>query len=289
MLFLTDNSGKYIYINGLTHKYVNAGCEAEILINTIENSDKIVARIYEVVRFIDGIPVFWEEHLDRLNNSLLAYLDSDQVELEFLRRECCNLVKKCELFNCNVQVTFYIDDQQSVNIVIYVKKYFYPTQEMYENGVDTDVVHINRDNPEIKNWVPEYKAAVKAAMGENFEILLTNDNDEILEGSRSNFFYIKDGKVYTSPKNLVLNGITRINVLRAIEKCGFEIVEKSLSISEIGNTDGAFLSGTSLNVLPIRKIGSVIIFNDKRLPEMVEKIMLSFENILNAYVEENRI
>lgn len=282
---MTDNIGQYMYING-------AYCEAETAfsqVNIIENSEKgrqipILARIYEVIRYVDGIPLFWEEHIERLNASLSAYLEDFPIDSDALKEECSVLIKKCKKNNCNIQIVFYIHLDRNVDKVVYVKKHFYPTTEMYENGVAAGVVHINRDNPSVKNWIPSYKSAVQDVMKDNFEVLLANDQDEILEGSRSNFFYVKDGLVYTCPQHLVLNGITRINVLRAIEKCGLDIVEKSLNVNELANIDGAFLSGTSLNVLPIRCIDDNCYIEQGNKPEIITKIMNSFDKIVEDYL-----
>ena len=87
-----------------------------------------------------------------------------------------------------------------------------------------------------------------------YEVLLQNEEGFLTEGSRSNFFYIKDDQLYTSPVKTVLPGIARKNIIKSCSLHGISVIEKSLHINEIDQVDSMFLSGTSPKVLPIRNI-----------------------------------
>ena len=276
---MQDNAGKFYYADG---EYVSGAREDVCL--SIENRSGIRARVYEVIRIISGVPVFMEQHTDRLNASLRAFADGVSVGYAEVDKFCRDLCGLSGLSDCNIQLTYYIFDDGSVSEIHYVKKHFYPDAGMYADGVKTDLIRLDRNAPSVKNLVPEYKQKVREAMKDNFELLLVNDRGEILEGSRSNFFYVIDNEVYTCPTRLVLNGITRVNVIEAVRQKGFALRERPLRVDEITNVDGAFLSGTSINVLPIAFIGNHCLKKNGGFDRVIEDVKDQFDSILNNYI-----
>lgn len=109
-----------------------------------------------------------------------------------------------------------------------------------------------RENATAKNskWVTE-RGPLEAASGANVnEILLENDNGAILEGSQSNFFAVKDGKVYTAGSG-VLKGTVRDTVLKVCEAEGIPVVLEPPFAADVSDWEGAFVTSTSRLVLPI--------------------------------------
>lgn len=87
-----------------------------------------------------------------------------------------------------------------------------------------------------------------------FEILLVNEQGVITEGSKSNFFLIKDEKLYTAPDALVLKGITRQYVIQIARREGIECVFRKILPMELGDAQAAFICGTSPKILPVHEI-----------------------------------
>jgi hypothetical protein len=56
--------------------------------------------------------------------------------------------------------------------------------------------------------------------------------NNIVEGTRSNFFIIKNKTIYTTPVEKVLDGVTRRTVIDCAKKNGYEVVEKDIKLSE---------------------------------------------------------
>ncbi|MCI1857032.1 MAG: branched-chain amino acid transaminase [Sporolactobacillus sp.] len=95
------------------------------------------------------------------------------------------------------------------------------------------------------------------------EALFLTTGDNVCEGSGENIFMYKKGQLVTPPpSDNILEGITRDLVMRlAREEMGIEVVERSISRSELYVADEVFFSGTAMEVTPIvavdhRQIGT---------------------------------
>ncbi|MCM3719301.1 D-amino-acid transaminase [Fictibacillus phosphorivorans] len=77
----------------------------------------------------------------------------------------------------------------------------------------------------------------------------------VTEGSSSNVFIVKDGKLKTHPAtNLILNGITRQVVLKLAEKIQVPVTEEAFSAEELLEADEVFITSTTMEVTPVVKL-----------------------------------
>lgn len=93
-------------------------------------------------------------------------------------------------------------------------------------------------------------------------IFLTQDG-KVCEGPGENIFLVKKGKLITPPlSDDILEGITRDTVMTlAREELGMEVVERSVSRTELYNAQEVFFSGTAMEVTAVvevdrRKVGT---------------------------------
>ena len=98
-----------------------------------------------------------------------------------------------------------------------------------------------------------------------YELILFDENNKISEGSRTNLFFSKDNKLFTSKDSDVLQGISRDKVIEICKINDIIITKRDIYTSEINSFDFAFLSGTSINVLPIKNIGESVFRTDSEL------------------------
>ena len=135
----------------------------------------------------------------------------------------------------------------------------YPDAALYESGVRTELFSGERKNPNIKMMDQELRDAADAAIKRSgaFEVLLVDRKGNITEGSRSNVFFIKDNKVVTPPTEQVLPGVTRSKVIDVAGALGLELHQIPVAAESAGDYDAAFISGTSLEVLPVSEIGDL--------------------------------
>ena len=216
--------------------------------------------IYEVVRFIDAKGVFLKDHYQRFIGSLaLAGMTSD-LSYESYREACCRLLETNGIRNNNLKLMYALREGDGLPLcLIYASRSFYPDETYYCNGVDTAVLEIERPNPNAKISRADYLFKVQNCRKENgvFEVLLQNSRGELTEGSRSNLFFINGGKVLTAPSDMVLEGIMRKYVFEICHKLGISVDDsRAVRFSEAAAMDAAFLTGTSINVLPVARIGN---------------------------------
>ena len=80
----------------------------------------------------------------------------------------------------------------------------------------------------------------------------------ITEGTTSNAFIVSmTGEIKTHPlNNKILGGVTRNTLIRAAKLKKVPIVEKAFSLKDLLNCEEAFLTSTTVGVLPVTKINN---------------------------------
>ncbi len=105
------------------------------------------------------------------------------------------------------------------------------------------------------NYLPAVIARSEARKRGCFESLYRLDDGTILEGTTSNIFIVRRGRLLTSPVAAgVLPGVTRGLVLRIAGKV-VETRETRLRDSDLLGADEAFLTSSTIEVLPVVRVG----------------------------------
>lgn len=73
----------------------------------------------------------------------------------------------------------------------------------------------------------------------------------------ANLFVEFNGKLYTPPQGNIFMGITRQTVIAIARQLGITVVEQHLRPEQLRDADGAFLSGTAVEVVPIAAVDDV--------------------------------
>lgn len=213
--------------------------------------------VYEVIRVVDGKIHFLDEHLRRLERSwnLSDKLKrKEYIGFEKLAEICKKVVEQNQLINQNIR----IDIDASSTVVKPVESY-YPSEKEYEVGVDTISTTYTRANPNAKilNVLLREKVKEIRSIENVFEVILVDDDGRILEGSRSNIFFMKGNTIRTAPIARVLGGVTREVVLQIVNDMPeLRLSLNPVNIKDIFKYDACFLTGTSIDLLPIRRIDS---------------------------------
>jgi branched-chain amino acid aminotransferase len=212
------------------------------------------AKIYEVVRVMDGKPVFLKEHFDRMNESIRLSRIKGRLDYEEFKDSIDLLIRENPYRNLNIRIS-YLYDEKPLTLFYFIESY-YPTREEFRRGIHTVTLKMERSNPNAKLYQKELRDEVTRLIKEKnvFEALLVNHDGTISEGSRSNIFFVKGNKLITPPDSSVLLGVTRSKVISLCEDNGIEIEKRIIRLDEIGGFDGAFITGTSNDVLPVKTI-----------------------------------
>ena len=85
-----------------------------------------------------------------------------------------------------------------------------------------------------------------------------------LEGAASNLFVIREGTVFTHPKdNLVLPGITRDFVLELLDELNIECTEQAIPKEWLYTSDELWITSSIKEVLPATKIDQKVVADGK--------------------------
>lgn len=210
---------------------------------------------YETLRVMDGVLLYAEDHMDRLTKSVSA-LEDFPIEIEASLRSAKEYIDSEGITSGNIRIV--LTKKQTLIHKVDIKM---PTEEMFRSGINTSLLKWERQTPNIKVFRDDYKNTVNKKFTESnehglpFELVLSDNDGRIYEGSMSNLFVIKDGKVYSAPDSKILIGITRRRVIEALRRAGTELAEGMFTLDELAGTDCAiFVSSTPFDILPVRYI-----------------------------------
>jgi branched-chain amino acid aminotransferase len=243
------------------------------------NSDQSV---YEVIRVINGIALFLEDHFARLERSMKIQSLTFQMAFPDFKQNIAELVRANQKMEGNIKFVYSVTER-NIQWAFSFIPHSYPMPEDYLSGVSTDLLFAERQNPNAKVIQSGIRDEAKQLISDrkSYEVLLVDRDGKITEGSRSNVFFVKGDVFYTAPSFMILEGITRQKALKCLKELGYSIVEKAISATEIKYFDAAFLTGTSPKILPVRSIGAQM-FDVRN--SFVIRLMESYDKTIWDYI-----
>jgi D-alanine transaminase len=96
------------------------------------------------------------------------------------------------------------------------------------------------------------EAALRAGADEG---LFVREDGTVTEGTASNAFLVKDGRILTHPLGpRILGGITRALVLELARSLGFPLEERAFRLAGAAEADELFMTGTTIEVAPVASL-----------------------------------
>ncbi|ARS35197.1 branched-chain amino acid transaminase [Pontibacter actiniarum] len=90
------------------------------------------------------------------------------------------------------------------------------------------------------------------------EALLLDMNGFVAEGPGANFFYEKDGELFTAPPGSILRGITRNTILTLAREAGITVHERFFTPDTLREADAAFMTGTAAEVIGVQSVDEYV-------------------------------
>lgn len=258
-----------VYFNG------NFVSHEEVKISPFDRAFLFADGVYEALRTYNGKLFRFDDHLKRLEYSLQE-IDLPFNEFDMIENICSKL---SEINNIKTDYSIYLQISRGVS---------FPRTYYYNNNISPNVFAfakpIGNNSKEINNGVnvilekdlrwlrcdikstsllPAVIANQKANRSGAFEAILHRDNF-ITEGSHTNFFGVKDNKLFTAPlSHYILDGVTRKVVLELCKENKIAVVEEYIKVEELKNFEEFFITGTTTEVTPVVQIDDWHINNDK--------------------------
>jgi branched-chain amino acid aminotransferase len=243
--------------------------------------------IYEVIRLVEGVPLFFEDHYKRLKKSSRLIGKKLRWTKADVKKSIRRLVEanRVTLGNIEIMVQWEEEEKKGILYGSFIP-FRYPTDEHFEKGVRVGLMEAERLNPNAKILNQGVREQADQLMKEKnyYEVLLVNREGYITEGSRSNFFAIMDNKFVTPPADVVLPGITRGKVLELAVDLNIKVSERLVHRDELPELEAAFITGTSPCVLPISHIEDLQLNPDLSL---LRKLQSAYNDLMCNYLRSH--
>ena len=238
---------------------------------------------YETIRVKDSVLLFVEDHLARLVKSVKG-LENFPVDTAKILAEAYSLIDMDNITDGSIRIVL-----TNEVLLIHEADITLPGPELFENGINTSILNWERKTPNLKIFRGDYKTTVNAKFKEEnghglpFELVLTDNEGKLYEGSMSNLFVIRDGKVYSAPDEKILIGITRKRVMEALKRSGLELQIGTFKPEELDPAaDAVFVSSTPFDILPVRFIDNYEFGSAKN--EVLQMISKMYQEYTSEYI-----
>lgn len=152
---------------------------------------------------------------------------------------------------------------EDIPTLVIFARYFegYP-EKLYKKGIACCIVTIRRNaksaqDPAIKaiSFLNNVLARREAMAMSVQEAILLNPEGYLAEGSISNLFWVRSGRLYTPGKSVgILAGITREVVLKLAKKEKIHLTEGFYRKGALCNADEAFITNTGFELMPLTQV-----------------------------------
>ncbi|NGZ09358.1 MAG: branched-chain amino acid aminotransferase [Nitrospira sp. LK70] len=162
----------------------------------------------------------------------------------------------------------------SPTVVVIAKPLVPPAPHLYERGVAVIVASTKRNlpsalSPQIKttNFLNSIQAKREAIAAGAFDSILLNWEQHLTECTVSNVFLVMDGKLRTPTLECgLLDGITRMVVLRMAEELNIHVEEGRYTVDQLYQANECFLTNTSMEIMPVTSVDRRPVGNGKPGP-----------------------
>lgn len=270
-------------------KYFSEGSELKDVARFDPKSFKTGVIVYEVVRVINGIVLFLEDHFSRLQESVSLSSNSFHLTLPELHHILSGLIQSNEVEVGNIKIIVHFNINRSPVFYAFFIPHVYPVAAMYQNGVESDFFRAERSDPNIKKLHPVLIESVSNYIKTQnlYDALLVSEDETVTEGSKTNIFFIRGDILITAPGSMVLKGITRQKVIQLSKDLHFPIKENPIHLVDLETFEAAFFSGTSPKILPVSRIAHIR-YNPHH--GVLRQIMHAYDELITDYIhKKNRM
>ena len=279
--------------------YVNGSFEhkSNALISVEDRGFNFSDGVYEVIGFKNKKLLNFKRHVERLKSSLKNIKIKSPYKnfksLELIIQRLIQINKLCGGFiylqitrgNAKRDHLFPTNIKPNVVIFAFPKKDLSGISNGVKVGVSEDIRWMRCDIKSI-SLLPNLLEKQKAFEKGYFEIWQIRDKF-ITEGSTSNAFIIDNsGNVITHPKNnLILGGVTRDTIIEIAKENNLKVLEKPFSMNDINKCSEAFLTSTTVGIVPVTEVNEIPI-NSKKKGKITALLIEKYDNFLNFQLNE---
>lgn len=213
--------------------------------------------VFETVKIMNGKPLFWNEHLERLQfamDRLIMEPPSDDFE-RLISESIPNIISKENIRDARMRITIFRDstglytpDELSSSWYVIIKE-----DEKDETDIADELkVVVFSDIHKENSLVSRVKttssllyvmAGIHANMNGVQESIILNPDGRIVESHTSNLFLFKNGVFQTPPLSEgCIDGVMRRQLIGIMNRNGLELREQPITKADLMNAEELLLT-----------------------------------------------
>lgn len=222
--------------------------------------------VFETI-LVRDTPLFLDEHLYRLNNSLSQLCIPKNVSKQYIT----TLVQTYNIKNCVLKILV-----SEKNIILQTRDNKYIDYD-YTNSVNLTITDTLRNETsnivsyKTTNYLDNIIEHNKATSNGFFDCVFFNTEGNLAETSISNIFLVIDDKLFTPSTTCgLLDGIMRKFVIT-----NFEVTETTITKDDLLNASEVFITNSLVGIMSVNKIDDIE-FNSFNKSKIIRKTLEDF-------------
>jgi len=225
--------------------------------------------LFETMRAYGGVVFRAAHHLERLYASAEKLGLRTPDDRDSLLAAIDEVLQRNDLKDARIRLTVTMgdirgssEDEPASPTVLITAVPFEPYPPMlYEKGITVLISSWRQSKHDpvcghkVTCFMPRLLALREAQRAGCAEAVWFTTENLLAEGSVSNIFLVKDGKLLTPPVDTpILPGITRAAVIEVARREGLPVEERPLTIDDLLGAEEVFLTNTAMELLPVCRI-----------------------------------
>lgn len=287
------NNELIVYVNG---KYVK---KEQATISVFDRGILYGDGFFEGIRIYNGKIFMGDEHINRFFDGAKY----TAMPLKYTKKELLDIINELIKINnvdngyirlvmtrgsYNLGITPPDDRVAEPTLICIASNIDLYKKEFYDIGINVVFSSLIRMSPLMLdpqcksiNYLSNVLAKLEASKKNAQEAIFLNNSGIVTECTGDNIFIIKDKKVYTPPVHVgILNGITRILVIKLLKELGYDVYEQEFTRFNVYTADECFLTGTAAEVVGVVNVDDRII-GDGKVGVNTRIIMDEFKKYIN--------
>ena len=264
--------------------------------------------VYEVFRTYRGVPLFLDDHFERLENSARLIQMQISQSREELIREIKRTAKiagvmqdedvyvRYQITRGDGQVDLYPDPSLKTRYVIIVNTLPSHNAVFYDRGMHMTIPTVRRNptnalDPNIKggNYLNNIMGLTEARQAGADDCVMLSRDGFVTEAANSNVWFVIRGRLVT-PGAGNLKGLTKKHIHKALKEADVDSIEEDIHVNELLDATECFVTSATREVMPC---ASLTLLNGERLnfPEgggkVTRVVRQVFSEYIQRYIEQN--
>ena len=219
-----------------------------------------------------------DEHVKRLLDSAhIVGFRELPVTAELVKKAINQTIAANEYSACYIRPMIYLDGGMSLTVEAGTPRFVVAVwewkaflgAEAKERGIRANIASFTRLHPNIMmtkakvagNYVSSILAKTESHRAGFDEAIMLGPDGYVAECTGENLFMVRNGRIHTTPRAGILEGITRDALVTLAGDLGYEVKEEPISRDQLYIADEVFVCGTAAEVVALceidwRKIGA---------------------------------